>query len=120
MEKLIVYQKPTCTSCRSLKIELEKCGVDFASVDYFLDPLSENKILELIKKSKQSPEVFIRKKEPLYKTLGLKQEKLDAKRVAELLANYPDLIERPIVEWGARVIVARPIEKIHELLKSVS
>ena len=116
MEKLTIYQKPTCTTCRKLKSELEHRGVRFESVDYFLTPIPEKKILELIQKSGEAPKIFLRKKEPMYRELKLDQKILDAERVAALLAKYPELMERPIVERGAKAVLARPVEKVRELL----
>jgi arsenate reductase-like glutaredoxin family protein len=31
------------------------------------------------------------------------------------LVQYPDLLERPIVEKGAKAVLARPIDKVDEL-----
>ena len=67
MNRIIIYQKPTCTTCRALKNELEERGIKFDAVDYFLTPLPEKKIFELIQKSGQSPETFLRKKEIKFK-----------------------------------------------------
>ena len=116
MNKVIVYQKPTCTTCKKLNVELERRGMRFENVDYFLTPIPEKKILELIQKSGQTPETFLRKKEPKFKELQLDQKKWDAHTVAALLARHPELIERPIVECGAKAIVARPVEKVREIL----
>ena len=115
MEKLTIYQKPTCTTCRKLKNELEERGVRFENVDYFLTPLPEKKILELIRKSGDAPEIFLRKKEPKYKELNLDKKTLDAATVAALLVKHPELMERPIAERGAKAVVARPIERVREL-----
>src|SRR5262245_49700653 len=34
--KIVIYQKPTCTTCRQVHAALKESGVDFEAVDYYL------------------------------------------------------------------------------------
>jgi len=36
--------------------------------------------------------------------------------IVDLMVKHPDLIQRPIVEKGARAILARPAERLKEIL----
>ena len=45
---IVIYQKPTCTTCRAVHAALKESGVDFAAVDYYLDPIPKSKLLELL------------------------------------------------------------------------
>ena len=36
--------------------------------------------------------------------------------LVDLMVSHPDLIQRPIVEKGARAILARPAERLKEIL----
>ena len=36
---IVVYQKPTCTTCRQVHAALKKSGVDFEAVNYYVDPI---------------------------------------------------------------------------------
>ena len=36
---IVIYQKPTCTTCRQVHEALKKSGVDFEAVNYYLDPI---------------------------------------------------------------------------------
>ena len=47
---ITVYEKPTCTKCREMNKFLVEQGVDFAKVNYYIDPLSEDQLRELLKK----------------------------------------------------------------------
>jgi arsenate reductase len=82
MSDLTVYEKPTCTTCRSLFTLLTERGIDFERVNYHVDPLPESKIRELIK----------------------------------LMAEHPQLLQRPIVEKGNRAVLARPVDRALDLL----
>jgi arsenate reductase len=117
MTKITVYQKPTCTTCREVYKALKESGVDFDAVDYYVEPLSEAKIKDLIRKMGISPEELVRSKEPVYKELKLAGKKMTVDQWAGLMVRHPDLIQRPIVERGEKAILARPAERIKEFLK---
>lgn len=116
MSKITIYQKPTCTTCKQVYTTLKESGVDFDSVNYYLDPLSKSKIKELLKKMGIPAAELLRKKEDLYKTLKLADKNLSEDELVELMAKHPDLIQRPIVEKGSKAILARPAERIKEIL----
>jgi arsenate reductase (glutaredoxin) len=62
------------------------------------------------------PAELLRKKEPIYRELKLSSRKLSADELIDLMVQYPDLIERPIVVKGNKAVLARPAEKVRELL----
>ena len=62
-----------------------------------------------------APEL-LRKKEDIYKKLKLATEKLSDDAIIDLMVKYPDLIQRPIVEKGSKALLARPAERIKEIL----
>jgi arsenate reductase len=39
---IVIYQKPTCSTCRSIYAALKESGVDFDAVDYYVDPIPKN------------------------------------------------------------------------------
>jgi arsenate reductase len=90
--------------------------VDFDAVNYYVDPIPKQKLIELLRKMKMSPRDLLRTKEPIYKTLRLGERDLSDDEIVELMVRNPDLIQRPIVEKGARAILARPAERLKEIL----
>jgi len=115
-EPIVIYQKPTCTTCRQVYNVLKERGVDFDSVDYYTDPIPRTKLIELLKKLGMKPRDLLRTREPIYRTLKLGERELSDSEVVDLMLQHPDLIQRPIVEVGARAILARPAERIKEIL----
>ena len=116
MATITVYQKPTCTTCREVYAALKESGVDFKNVDYYTNRLSKYQLRGLIKKMGISAEALLRKKEEIYKKLGLAEKKLTEGQIVDLMLKYPDLIQRPIVEKGDKAILARPAERLKEIL----
>lgn len=116
MAKLTIYQKPTCTTCRQTMTILKKSGIDFDAINYYIDPIPKKKLKELLGKMKLTPKDILRAKEPICKELNLAERNLSNEELIDLMVKYPDLIQRPIVEKGAKAILARPAERIRELL----
>ncbi len=115
-DKITVYEKPTCTKCREADRLLREGGYDYEKVNYHLDPIGEAKLRELIKKMGITPRELLRTGEAIYKELGLGQREVGDDELIRLMAEHPDLIQRPIVERGDRAVLGRPTERIKELL----
>jgi arsenate reductase len=114
--KIVVYQKPTCTTCRQVYAALKESGVDFEAVDYYVDPIPKTKLIELLRKMHMKPRDLLRTNETVYKQLGLGARELSDAEIVDLMVQHPDLIQRPIVEKGGRAILARPAERLKEIL----
>jgi arsenate reductase len=95
---------------------LREAGVDFESVDYYTDPIPKTKLRELLRKMKIPARELLRTKEQIYKSLRLGERELNDDEIVDLMVEHPDLIQRPIVEKGSRAILARPPERLKEIL----
>jgi len=113
---IVVYQKPTCTTCRQVYAALRESGVDFEAVDYYTDPIPRKRLAELLRKMGLAPRDLLRTREEIYKTLKLGERELPDAEIIDLMVKHPDLIQRPIVEKGAKAILARPAERLKEIL----
>src|ERR1044072_8451784 len=115
MSGLTVYEKPTCTTCKNLATLLTDRGIDFERVNYHVDPLPEEKIRELVKKTGGPAADLLRKREPAYKQL-VEGKDMSEEEVIALMAEHPALLQRPVIEKGDRAVLGRPIERALELL----
>jgi Arsenate reductase and related proteins, glutaredoxin family len=115
--KITVYEKPTCTTCRNLAKLFRENNIDYDKVNYFIEPLSEKKLRELLKKANLKPFEVLRRNEAAYKELKLSPETPPDEIIKAIVEN-PSLLQRPIVEIGDRAILARPAEKALELIKT--
>jgi arsenate reductase len=116
MERLTIYQKPSCTTCRKVFELLRQSGVDFDAVDYYIDPIPKSKLKVLLGKMGFRAVDLLRKNAPIYKTLGLGTSEHTEDELIDLMSKYPDLIQRPIIEKGKKAILARPPERLREIL----
>ena len=116
-EKLYIFHNPSCSkSCAVLSI-LNDLAVSVEIVDYMKNPPKKEILLRLIQLLGIYPSDLVRKNEKLYK------EKFEVIEIKEdewidILAKNPILLQRPIILYGDKALIARPPEKILELFKS--
>ncbi|MBI4898686.1 MAG: arsenate reductase family protein [Actinobacteria bacterium] len=115
-DRLTIYEKPTCTTCRNTVKLLRERGIEFEDINYYLEPLSAAKIAELLDKAGITPRDLMRTKGQIYKDLNLRDSAHSDIELIELMAEHPDLVQRPIAELGPRAVLCRPPERILELL----
>jgi arsenate reductase len=115
MQKITVYEKPTCTTCRKVAKALIENGIDFERVNYYIKPFSKSKLKNLLKKTGLKPSEVLRKNEQVYRKLKIKEKNYSEEQILDLMVKHPDLVQRPIIERGKKAILARPPERIKEL-----
>jgi arsenate reductase len=110
-----VWFNPSCSNCRTAQGILQERGVDADYVRY-LDTAPGRDELErvLAMLGTDDPRAIVREKEPEYEELGLASAGRD--ELLDAMAAHPVLIQRPIVIRGGRAVVARPPERVLELL----
>lgn len=112
--RLTIYEKPTCSTCRKTAALLRARGVEFDSIDYTVDPLSAEKLRELIDKAGVPARDFLRPREA--HAIGITGLDHDDDELIALMAKHPSLVQRPIAEYGDRATLGRPPDRILDLL----
>jgi arsenate reductase len=87
-------------------------------VNYYTAPLGAEKLRELLAKMGLAPRDLLRTSESLYRELGLGKGEFSDDELVSLMAEHPDLIQRPIVERGPRAVLGRPVENVRALLNT--
>ena len=114
MSDITIYEKRTCSKCRELSVLLAEHGVEAEHVDYHVEGISEEAIRELLDKAQITPLDALRMREPLVEELNLLTASDD--EIVAAMAEHPQLLQRPIVVRGDRAVLARPVERVLELL----
>ena len=115
MEGIIIYHNGVCSKCKGALELLQEKGVPHSIRYYLHEPLSREEIVGLLKKLGISVSELIRKGEALYiEKYGDRQ--LSEEECIDALLENPELMQRPIVEKGDKAIVARPPEKVLEMI----
>jgi arsenate reductase len=114
--RITIYEKPTCTTCRTVMQTLRDRGIDFDAIDYTIDPIPRDKLAELIAKMRIAPRELLRTREAAYTELGLGGPDVTDNQILDAMAAHPELVQRPIIERGERAVLARPPERVEEIL----
>lgn len=112
---ITIYHNPRCSKSREGLQFLELEGKPFTTVKYLNEPLTKNELTTIIKKLGITPVELVRTKEKIWIS-DYKGKELSDSEVIEAMLQHPNLIERPIVVNGNKAVVARPAEKIKEIL----
>lgn len=114
---LTIYEVRTCSTCRKLAALLAERGVEYEGVEYHRTGLDEATIRDLLAKSGLGPRDVLRTREPLVAELGLLQgEGAGDDELIAAMVQHPRLLQRPIAVRGDRALLARPVERVLELL----
>ena len=111
-----LYYNPKCSKSRQTLSLLEQRGIQPTLIEYLTHPPSYTKIQDILRLLNCSAHDLLRKKEHLYTELSLNDPNLDEKQLINAMIEHPQLIERQIVIAGTKAVVARPPEKVLEIL----
>src|SRR5437879_8215379 len=98
MDKLTVYQKPTCSTCRATLSLLREAKAPFVTIDYFATPLSVATLKNILKKLGMSPRDLLRTGEEIYKKINLDKKAVPAMDLTKFEQNYPAFIHQPTID----------------------
>lgn len=109
-----IYHNPRCSTSRNTLKILQEAGLEPTVVKYLETPPSRDGLRKLLDDAGLKPSEAIRRKESLFTELNLADASED-ELVDAMVAN-PILIERPIVVTDKGTVLARPIDKVREIL----
>lgn len=117
--KIVIYEKTTCSKCRAAIALLDKSGRPFTRVAYYETPLTTGKLKELVGKLGMRAAELVRTNEPAYTKMDIDAFEMPEEEVIKLLVENPDLLQRPILEYGERAVLGRPVENIYAFLDTI-
>ncbi len=112
-----IYHNMQCSKSQSVKSYLEDLGYKLTVIPYMTVGMTSADFSRLIRRV-TNKDKLIRKEEEEYKKLEVKPQ--DLNQMAEVLAQNPSIMERPIVVIGNEAIVARPMEFFENWIKNLS
>jgi arsenate reductase (glutaredoxin) len=114
--KVTIHHNPLCgTSRKTLEI-LNESGAEVTINEYLKTPPSRAELKRLYERAGIRPRDGLRAKEPLAAEFGLNRPDVSDDEVLDAMAAHPILIERPLVETDKGVVLARPQDKVRDIL----
>ena len=114
--KATIYHNPLCGTSRKTLDILREEGADPEVIEYLKNPPSREELRRLYERAGISPREGLRAKEPLADELGLTGDDVPNDAILDAMAKHPILINRPLVETEKGVVLARPQDKVREIL----
>lgn len=112
---ITIYHNPRCTKSREGLCFIEELKEEVVVRKYLDEPFSKSELLEVIAKLNIEPIELVRIKEKIW-IENYKGKKLSNNEIVDILLENPKLIERPIIVKENKAVIARPKEKINEIL----
>ena len=110
--KATIWHNPKCGTSRNALAMLEEAGADVTIVEYLRDPPSPDELKRIYARAGITPREGLRSKDPAAQDLA---NATDEEIVDAMMLN-PVLIERPLVETEKGAVLARPAERIQDIL----
>ncbi|MDP1025854.1 ArsC/Spx/MgsR family protein [Sphingomonas sp. KR1UV-12] len=104
--KATIYHNPRCSKSRATLAILEEAGADVTVVEYLKAPLTADELARLYARAGMTPREGLRADAPAI---------ADDAILAGMAAN-PAIIERPLVETDMGVVLARPPERVRDIM----
>jgi arsenate reductase len=111
---ITIFHNPRCGTSRGALELIRAAGHEPTIVEYLKDGWTRPQLLDLLDRTGLSPRALLREKEPLAAELGL-ADASDETILAGMI-EHPILVNRPIVITSKGAVLARPSEKVAEVL----
>ena len=116
MQDIEIWHNPKCSKSRNAMEWLETKNINANVVKYLENTPTKEQLKDVLSKLKISAKELLRTGEDIYKELNLKDIN-DEETLIDFMVKNSILIERPIIIKGDNAVIARPIEKLSELIK---
>ena len=116
MKEVTIYHNPGCGKSRGALEILRERGIAPVIVEYLKNPVDRASLIRILDLLPGAASELVRK-DKRFKELGLDEGKYQSKEdVVALLLQHPELMERPVVIHEQRAVIARPSERVLEVL----
>ena len=113
---ITIYHNPDCGTSRNTLAIIRQSGEEPQVIEYLKTPPSRDRLVELIEAMAMTPRALLREKGTPYAELGLGDPKWSDDEIVDFMLAHPILINRPIVVTPLGVVLARPSEKVLDIL----
>ncbi|MGO4440516.1 arsenate reductase (glutaredoxin) [Rhizobium sp. RAF56] len=113
---VIIYHNPQCGTSRNTLAMIRNAGIKPTIIEYLKNPPGRNELIQMIADAGLSVREAIREKGTPYAELGLDNPNLTDDQLLDALLKDPILINRPFVITPIGTRLARPSERVLDIL----
>lgn len=115
-KSITIYHNPKCGTSRNVLAMIRASGDEPTVIEYLKNPPSRETLVALIAGTGLSVRDILRKKGTPYEELGLDDASLSDDQLIDAMVAHPILMNRPIVVTPLGTVLARPSEKVLDVL----
>lgn len=112
-----IFHNPKCGTSRNALAMARAAGYEPEVVEYVKDGWTRDQLKDLFKSMGKTPREAMRAKGDLVAELGLLDPSVPDDAILDAMVEHPILVERPIVKSPKGVVMARPSERVFEVLE---
>lgn len=115
-KKATIYHNPKCSTSRQVLEMIETAGYKPEVIDYLKSGWTKKQLKELFAAAGVTPRQALRTKAAEAEELGLLDAKVSDAKLLDAMIEHPVLVERPFVVTAKGALLARPKERVNEIL----
>lgn len=116
MTDVTIFHNPQCSTSRKTLEIIREAGIEPEIVLYKDTGWTAERLKGLAERAGVPVAAFLRAKEPLAAELGLRDPDVSEAALLKAMTEHPILVDRPIVATPKGVVLARPQERVKEVL----
>ncbi len=115
-KSVTIYHNPKCSTSRQVLDMIEASGAKANVVEYLKVGWTKKQLKELFAAAGLTPRQALRTKANEAEELGLLDPKVSDAKILDAMIEHPVLVERPFVVTTKKTLLARPKERVREVL----
>jgi arsenate reductase len=115
-KKATIFHNPKCSTSRQVLEMIEAAGYKPAIVEYLKAGWTKKQLKELFAAAGVTARQALRTKAAEAEELGLLDPKVSDAKLIDAMVAHPVLVERPFVVTTKGTLLARPKERVKEVL----
>jgi arsenate reductase len=116
-DDVTVFHNQACSKSRGALQILDDKGVSYDVVKYLDTPPDRKTLERILDAIDDEPAALVRTDDAKFKALGIPKAGVTTRaQVIDVLLAHPEVMQRPVVFVGDKAVIARPSEKVLDLL----
>lgn len=111
-----IYHNPKCSTSRQVLEAIEASGRKPEVIEYLKTGWTRKQLKELFAAAGVTPRQALRTKQKEAEELGLLDPNVSDAKILDAMVEHPVLVERPFVATPKGTLLARPKERVQEVL----
>lgn len=115
-KKATIYHNPKCSTSRQVLAMIEAAGYKPEVIEYLKAGWTKKQLKDLFAAAGLTPRQALRTRAAEAEELGLLDPKVSDAKLLDAMVEHPVLVERPFVVTAKGALLARPKEKVRDIL----